>query len=645
MANPHSRTEDAPRALAEFLRREGAAVAGRAARTSLPALGHARTARLRRLLEAQLRELARLLDVHGEEAVPLYGEKHRRRAVELADHGLPAREALDEAGELFVSITEEWTAVRGAMPCPIARLLSLLLAECSAHAAEVWVRRQRLHGAAFQEAALLQTVVQSLDEAILVFETDGTVSYATPALERVVGIDPRLVVDVPAEELALVIEELHLRDRDGEPVPLDRAPWRLALSQRQTVHEEALHLRRPDGRDAVVELFASPVLDEDGEPRGIIATLRDRTERYRTFRALEEAYTELRRMHGRMLSRPHLESVGQLVKGAAHALNNHLNVLMMRIRQLSGPGVPEREVAAIDHASREIATVVARLQEFAVPGEGGRPRPVGVDRAVREVLALTHPEFGPGTSVRLVADVPALPPVLAEPDLLVEILTSLALLARDLTPAGETLRLECRENGRAIQLCLRAPGSAVAPDEAAELVAGRGDGPTRLAIPTAREALERWGGGLEIGDAQGSGLLFALTLRPAPEVQPAETTGVSPLPAGRFRRVLVVDDDHDNAEVLAEVLGETGADTATADTGASALEEADRHAPDVALVDLVLPDMRGWDVARELKRRYPGIRIGVVSGLSAANEPEAAEVDAVFRKPVEAAALLAFVDG
>jgi CheY-like chemotaxis protein/PAS domain-containing protein len=645
MPTPELRPADAARLLAEFLRRESAAVAARAAGRSVPELGSAGATRLRRRLQASLEELARLLSAHGGEGVRLFAELQRRRAGELAALGLPARATLDEFALLFVAIWDVWVDTQRAPPTrEVARLLAAVLAESSAHAAEVWVRRQRQHGAAFQEAALLQTVVQSLDEAILVFETDETVSYATPALERVLGLDPRHVVDVPPEELGGVFEALRLRDRRGAAVGGDSTPWRLALERHAPVHEEALHVRRPDGHEAVVELHASPVVDEDGELRGLIVTLRDRTERYRTFQALEEAYSELRRMHGRLLSRPHLESVGQLVKGAAHALNNHLNVLMMRVRHLSSPDLQGRDLAAIEQASREIATVVARLQEFAVPGERGEARPVELARAVRELLALTHPEFGPGASARLAIDVPALPPVLAEPDLLVEILTSLALLARDLTPAGETLRIDASDAGAAVVVSFRAVGSDVSPEEAATLVVGAAGGPGRLAIPTAREAVERWGGRLEVGDAQREGVVFRLRLPYAPAA-PARAPAPSAVrPAGRVRRVLVVDDDRENAEVLAEVLGEGGAETSTAATGAGALEEADRSAPDVALVDLLLPDMHGWEVVRELKRRHPGIRVGVVSGLSAAGDPEAGKVDAVFRKPVDASVLLEFVD-
>ena len=69
-------------------------------------------------------------------------------------------------------------------------------------------------------------------------------------------------------------------------------------------------------------------------------------------------------------------------------------------------------------------------------------------------------------------------------------------------------------------------------------------------------------------------------------------------------RVLVVDDDVDSAEMLRMLLGLMGHDAYVAHSGRSALDAAEQHAPRVLLLDISLPDMDGYEVAREIRMRH-----------------------------------------
>lgn len=81
-------------------------------------------------------------------------------------------------------------------------------------------------------------------------------------------------------------------------------------------------------------------------------------------------------------------------------------------------------------------------------------------------------------------------------------------------------------------------------------------------------------------------------------------------------RVLVVDDNIDSAEVLGTLLEQLGHEVFVAYTGARAIEVAHERRPDVILLDLALPDVSGYDVARNLRReeRLAHIRIIGLSG-------------------------------
>jgi len=107
------------------------------------------------------------------------------------------------------------------------------------------------------------------------------------------------------------------------------------------------------------------------------------------------------------------------------------------------------------------------------------------------------------------------------------------------------------------------------------------------------------------------------------------------------RRVLVVDDDLDNARMMAEVLSEEGYDVKVAHSGDVALKIWDERRYDAALLDAVMPDMSGWEVARELRKRSPQALLAIVTGMDVRgqNRSNLALVDAVFRKPIDVGAL------
>ena len=87
---------------------------------------------------------------------------------------------------------------------------------------------------------------------------------------------------------------------------------------------------------------------------------------------------------------------------------------------------------------------------------------------------------------------------------------------------------------------------------------------------------------------------------------PAETQSRDRAPAVVPRRVLVVDDNLDAAEGLAMLLSLRGHQVATAYDGPTAIEQARKLAPDVVLLDIGLPRLDGFEVARRLREEHPG---------------------------------------
>jgi len=110
---------------------------------------------------------------------------------------------------------------------------------------------------------------------------------------------------------------------------------------------------------------------------------------------------------------------------------------------------------------------------------------------------------------------------------------------------------------------------------------------------------------------------------------------------GSPRRILIVDDDRDAADALAELMRDLGHDVSTAHDGRSALESATTHRPDLVLLDISMPEMDGFEVAHRLREEV-GLREAILVALTGYGEDRhrrlsrEAGFDHHLTKPVDA---------
>lgn len=110
----------------------------------------------------------------------------------------------------------------------------------------------------------------------------------------------------------------------------------------------------------------------------------------------------------------------------------------------------------------------------------------------------------------------------------------------------------------------------------------------------------------------------------------------------RALRVLLVDDNEMGSELLAEFLAMSGLETRCAGNGEDALAQAADFEPQAVLVDILLPDMDGYELARQLRARNTGARIYALSGLARheRHQDAASLFDDWIEKPADPDALL-----
>jgi CheY-like chemotaxis protein len=120
------------------------------------------------------------------------------------------------------------------------------------------------------------------------------------------------------------------------------------------------------------------------------------------------------------------------------------------------------------------------------------------------------------------------------------------------------------------------------------------------------------------------------------------------MPATRHRRVLVADDNEDAGESLAMLLRLDGHEVEVANSGTEALALFDRMIPDVAILDIGMPGLSGYEVASRIRERDAGRRVMLIAVTGWGQEADKARAseagfDHHFTKPVEPEALSALL--
>jgi CheY-like chemotaxis protein len=242
----------------------------------------------------------------------------------------------------------------------------------------------------------------------------------------------------------------------------------------------------------------------------------------------------------------------------------------------------------------------------------------------------------------------------ADPARLEQVFVNLLSNAAKYTDPGGQIDLVVEPQGEEVRVRIRDTGIGIAPEmlprlwdlfAQADRTLDRAQGGLGIGLTVARRLVELHGGRIE-GQSQGlgQGAEFVVTLPGLPmRGEPRPTAPAESIPQ-RPARVLVVEDNADTADALTMLLELLGHRVRAAHDGMAALDAAHANVPDVMLVDIGLPGMDGYEVARRV-RRDPDLRQVVLVALTGYGQEEvkqqamAAGFDYHLVKPVNPDAL------
>ncbi len=303
-----------------------------------------------------------------------------------------------------------------------------------------------------------------------------------------------------------------------------------------------------------------------------------------------------------------------------HELRNPLAPIRTATQLLQRRGHRSRELDVIDRQTTHMTLLVDDLLDLSRITRGRlelRPEVIElgavVDRATEMVVRdrKIDVDLEPGLYVH------------ADPSRLVQVVSNLLHNAIkfsgpadriDVIGARQGDRVVLRVIDRGIGMTGDLLARAFEPFAQADQAIDRASGGLGLGLAIAKQLVELHHGTITAhseGEGRGSELRVEL---PAHEAVATEVSSEPSPGSGRRERIVVVDDNADIAQLLADGLEAEGHDVAVAFDGPTALELAASHQPTVMLLDIGLPGMDGLHVARELRRRGAGVRLVALSG-------------------------------
>jgi PAS domain S-box-containing protein len=472
------------------------------------------------------------------------------------------------------------------------------------------------------------------------------------ALDRRARINHGLPSPLPRYTLDDWLAAIHPDDRGATADGLQQA-----LAERGTL-ETRYRLRRPDGSEATLEVTARGRYDAHDQPAGVVVTCRDVT--------AQSAVERLRRdkESAERASRAKSEFLSRVSHELRTPLNGILGFAQVMALDREAPLPPEqqRRLASITWAGRRLLDLINDVLDLTrIERDDLALRPACVDawQAISDCLALVQP-LADAAHVRLpsaAAVAPAPCPVQADPRALEQVLMNLLSNAIKYNrPGGRVLvdvapgdaregpaRIAIRDEGRGITAEQRAGLFQPFNRGGAEATRTEGSG---LGLVISRRLVDAMGGHLTLVSQPGVGSTFTVALpagddgtapHPAPD---GADTGPQPLPTGP-RRVLYVEDEPLNLVLMEEVF-RARPDWAllAAEDGAAGLRIAVEALPDLALIDMNLPDTNGLALIGMLRAdpRTAGLRCIALSADAMREQIDAALAagfDDYWTKPID----------
>lgn len=491
-----------------------------------------------------------------------------------------------------------------------------------------------------QNESRLADILGSAMDAIISVGADHRVVLFNSAAERMFGVTAAEVIGHPMDrfipERFRVAHAGHVR-HFGETGTTTRAMG----------HLDTLYALRPDGTEFPIEATISHT--RSGDQPLFTVFIRDVTDRTLAEESLRRHTEELQQAN-----RAKDEFLAMLGHELRNPLAPMLNALeLMRLRP-DDAVVTGRAYDILQRQARHMSRLVDDLLDVSRITQGKielRRERLDLGAAVAQAVQAARPAMEQRYH-RVHVLTPSEPALIdADPDRIEQVLVNVLSNAAKYTPNGGQVDVVCSVKDHEAVVTVRDTGIGISEDllprvfdlfTQADRGLDRSLGGLGIGLTLVRRLIELHSGSVEaFSGGPGQGCEIKIRLPLAAEHDTINRTDSDPTGANPASglRILVVDDNADAAEMLADVLDSFGHQVRIAHDGPSALEGVLEFEPDVVLLDIGLPGMNGYEVARAMRRSgQTELRLIAVTGYGQEEDrrlSREAGFDAHLTKPVD----------
>ncbi|PYS80920.1 MAG: hypothetical protein DMF70_10040 [Acidobacteria bacterium] len=454
--------------------------------------------------------------------------------------------------------------------------------------------------------SLLKNILESAREAIYALDSAGRYKWCNQAMLEMTGYRLDEIIGHH------FIERTHEDDRE-----MRSSRFVAALGGEPQTYESRYIAR--DGGVRYAAVNSAPII-VDGQTTGVLGIAHD--------------ITEQKQERERAARADKLRALGQLASGVAHDFNNSLAAILGRAQVILRRVKDEeliRSLGIIVTAAEDAAATVRRIQTFARKSVDAELEFLDIGSLLRDAIEITRTRWE-NLNVHVTLN--------AESDLFVrgnaselrEVFVNLIVNAVDAMPGGGKLTICSQLKRDRLRLRFADTGTGM-KEEVRERVfepfyTTKGVLGTGLGLAVSYGIIERHKGTISVESKPGSGAAFYIDL---PLAESGESlTGESRLETrSSSLSVLVVDDEPFVRETLADMLLDLDHKVVTADCGRDALAKVCSDDFDLVFTDLAMPEMDGWETAREIHKHRADLPIVLVTGYGATAQPPSGEHDLV----------------
>jgi len=410
---------------------------------------------------------------------------------------------------------------------------------------------------------------------------------------------------------------IHRKDRDPtrnaiERSIRDKTPYDIVYRTVHPTSGEVKFIRALGGTD-----YAA-----DGTPTHFDGVTVDVSEQKRDQQRLAQLNHQLREQDRRK---------DEFIATLSHELRNPLAPIRAAARIIASPKAAPAQLGQaqqiVERQVNQMALLLDDLLDIARVTQGKlqiRKKTLSLTTVVDAAVEAVRPSLD-GKNQQLAVSLPTEAILLDADHLrLSQVISNLLMNAVKYSDAGSRIELRCTVQGDTLALAVKDNGIGIAPESIGGIfemfsqvdgIAGRSDGGLGIGLALVKGIIELHGGSVQARSrGLGTGSEFTVRLPLAAEATAASLTGIDPERAtSARRRILVADDNRDAAESLAMLLDMAGHDVRVAHLGRTALSMAQLFRPDIALLDIGMPDLSGYEVAESLRREPWAARIQIIA--------------------------------